>query len=906
VNLPANETVPIALTVEVPSDAPAGALGRVALRVAGPNETVERIVELSVTERIDVTLQVPTEVTIGPDGLEVEIINAGNVTEAATVELRRDGASLDLRDVELEPNASVAVRFGLVEEGLHEVLVTTERGAAVRGTVRVRRFGSPADAAFALQADVAAALGTSGRRALVFGLQGALSDFTTVDARVDGGAWDRSYAEARGAVWTVRLGSGWRDPYGLRLPGDLGLGAVWSQGRWSAAGQAGWLGEDRFGAAMAAAWYGDGAEAAGAIGVRAGRPVLAARWEAAPNEAVSLLVTGQLRAGVLDTSLRADLVEDEASSRIDLEGRDLIGPTARISFGVRHRLAGSEVYGEATAPLTEEGAWQGRLGLRETLITPLPGTLDLAAEWGTAESFARLGYRSEFLAGWRGGATAGVRQDDDGFGVTLDLITGRTGTDPIDLDARLLYAPATGVIDGQLGARTRFLVTPLDLALALGWDLGERDVALGSVLSWSDDTWSLALDATVGVGYAETALWRADVSLSSTYTFDLPVPDAFVTLAGGRRVGALEGRVATEAGEGLANVVLSVGQYRALTDVHGRYRLELTPGRYAVSVDVATVPVAYRLMGATRSEVEVALRATATFDVPVALGSALTGRLLEDRDGDDLADEPARGVVARVLVTDAEGLSRTAVSDAEGRFEIRALPPGTIRIEFFDLPQGASVVDGAKRSLDLTPGVAEGVEFVIRSAPTAVRSFGGSALRIRAVDLEVVRVPPGAAPVVRVEVVGEPHAVDVVTSAGAVDLVAIDGIWIGRVPVPSDAEAGVLPFTVRARSAAGDVERRGQFVVDLDAPIVVVTGDAPVRPGGVLLIEVTSYAVAVAVNASGPFGEVRLLEGEPGRWSGELIVPHDASDAVVELDVRVVDGAGREFAETYRFRVLAR
>ncbi len=905
VELRPDQSVPIAVTVEVPADTPAGAVARVTLEVVGPNGTAERTVELGVTERADVTLQAPAEVTIVPEGLGVEVANAGNVPEVVTVAFQRDGVTLDREDVALGPGAQATVRFELAEEGLHEVVLTTERGLVVRRTVRVLRFGSPADDPFTLSGEVAVVFGASGRRGLEVGLRGALSDFTTVDARVDGGTLDRSFAEARAETWSVRLGSGWRDPYGLQLPGDLGVGATWTGERWSASGQAGWLGEDRFGASVAAGWYGDGTEVAGAIGVRAGRPLLAVRWEANPNAALSVLAAGGFRAGVLDASLQTDLVDGEGSSRVSLEGRDLAGSTARVSFGVRHRLATAEVYGDATAPLTDAGPWQGRFGFRETLVTPLPGALDLSAQWGTAESFARLGYRSEFRAGWRGGATAGVRQNAEGFGVTLDLTTGRSGTDPVDVDARLVYLPESGALTGQLGARTRFLVAPVDLGLALGWNIDERDVAVGTNVAWSDDAWSLALDATVGVGYADATRWRADVTFSGAYAFDLAVPEALVTVAGGRRVGFLEGRVATAVGEGVADVVLSVGRYRALTDADGRFRLTLTPGRYTVVVDVATVPVAYRLTGDVRADVEIALRSTTTFDVPVVLGSALVGRLLEDRDGDDVADEPARGVVARVLITDADGLGRVTFADAEGRFEMRALPPGATRIEVFDLPRGASVVGDAIRSVTLAPAAVEQIDLTVRSVPTAVRSFGAATLRIRGVDVEVARVPAGAAPLVRVEVVGEPRSVQVATSAGTIDLAALDGVWIGRVPVPSDAPPGVLPFSVQARSADGDVERRGQLVVDPEAPAVLVTGDAPLRPGETLRVEVTAYFAASTVRGSGPFGEVPFVEGEPGRWSGQLVVPADAVDAVEELTVTVVDAEGREIEETYRFRVLA-
>ena len=129
--------------------------------------------------------------------------------------------------------------------------------------------------------------------------------------------------------------------------------------------------------------------------------------------------------------------------------------------------------------------------------------------------------------------------------------------------------------------------------------------------------------------------------------------------------------------------------------------------------------------------------------------------------------------------------------------------------------------------------------------------------------------------------------------------------WIGRVPVPATASAGVLPFVVVARSGDDATERRDQLVIELDAPLVEASGDGPTRAGSELRLEVVVYLEAAAVTADGPFGAVVLAEGDPGRWSGVLAVPGDAPDAVVELAVEVRGADGVAVTLPFRFRVLA-
>jgi len=256
-------------------------------------------------------------------------------------------------------------------------------------------------------------------------------------------------------------------------------------------------------------------------------------------------------------------------------------------------------------------------------------------------------------------------------------------------------------------------------------------------------------------------------------------------------------------------------------------------------------------------------------------------------------------------VIDADGLGRVVAADAAGGFELRGLPAGEARVEVFDLPLGASVVGEGVRALVLEPGVAAALTILVRPVPAQVATFGGGALRVRSVASEAARVPPGAAPLVRVEVAGGADGVEFEVGAEQVSLERDGSRWVGRVPVPASAGPGILPFVVVARSGDEVAERRDQLIVDPDAPLLEVSGDAPVRAGERLRLDVVAYIEAASVTADGPFGAIELLEGDPGRWAGVLDVPADAPDAVVELVIEAVDREGTAAKIPFRFRVLA-
>lgn len=303
---------------------------------------------------------------------------------------------------------------------------------------------------------------------------------------------------------------------------------------------------------------------------------------------------------------------------------------------------------------------------------------------------------------------------------------------------------------------------------------------------------------------------------------------------------------------------------------------------------------------------EIAAHEVTTVALTAVATTVLSGRVLEDRDGDGLPDEPARGVAARLLLTDAEGLRRLVATDEAGSFLVRGLLPGPVELRLIELPLGATAVGEDSQTVRLLPGLPTQVAFLVQPAAARAQPFAPRALRIRSIEVGAERLPPGAAPLLRVVVQGEADSVQVVTKDATHQLTLEDGVWTGRVTVPSTAAPGVYGFTVLAHAGDAEASRRGQLIIDAAAPILELSSNAPVRPGETLQVAVVAHVAADTLSLSQPFGDaVALTEEAPGRWVGVLDIPEDAEDAVYTLGVRVVTTDGKVYAEELRFRVVA-
>ena len=508
VTLAADRSTPIALTVEVPRDAPAFVAERVTLTVEADGVATTHSVELSVGERLALALEAPRDVTLSDEGVLVTVRNDGNGVERAVLELRRGAEVLERRELELTAGEHRAVQLPLRDDGSHTLLLVGERSGEVRRALGVVRFGAPPAVPLRLSGEVSAAVRSSGAWQGAVTLRGPLSDLATLDSRLDASTPRRSFAEVTAAHARVRLGAGWRDPLGLNLPSAQGVAATYRIDGITIAGS---LGVDDAGAVatgVGAEWRGDAVRVAAGAGWGDAAPVLALR-SASDASDTRWSVAASYRREVLSATIGGEFRDGASTTRLGLEALDLLGPAARLTASVQLRDADGVAYADARVPLAAQDTWNGRLGVTRSVLSALPGDLRLAGQLGTRESFARVSYQSALGGGWRTSTAFGVRADTTGVGLTLDNGWSNLGADAFAADLRVLYYPARGELDGRVSGRYQLERDAWTLSLGAAWDVGESRVGGTAAAVWRDGPWRVDVGATAGYDAGATTHWNA-------------------------------------------------------------------------------------------------------------------------------------------------------------------------------------------------------------------------------------------------------------------------------------------------------------------------------------------------------------------------------------------------------------
>lgn len=921
VRLEAGRSVPVVATIEVPRDAAALVPWSVLWTFDTGDVRIERRVVVTVTEQVEWDLEVPREHTLGAGELRVTARNLGNVAAEATVALFRGGEVVQVRTLGVAPGQGAELAFDPDDVGMHVVVLTSEGGHEVRRVVDVVRFGVRPPDPFALSAAAVASAATDGALAAALDLRGPLSDFAALEARLEAPNGLRSYAELTLPSATLRLGAPRGSPLGLAMPAAFGVSGTVRHADWTAAVAAGGAAGGAFTGTVGLRWADGTASFAAGAGLAAGRPVVALR---ADGRAAGLFAAADVgwdgdSGGV---GLRTEAAAAGGTIDVRAEARGIGSDRARADLGVR-LLAGDDVlYGDARGEFAGEAPWSVRLGASWAVRTEAPGSWRVHAQIGSRESFLQVARRADLGAAWHVSQVVGVRVDDLGAGFTLDAGVAGGGAANVAADARFVYRLASGELEGSLSARYQVDVDAWTLSASGAWEVGTRTLTAAFAAVWREGPWQVAWDATArrDATVGDDGGWNAVASATVGYAFAVPVPQTVTDAFGGRRLGTLAGRVvwvgadATAAAggssaeqAGVAGVVVEIGRMRFVTDEAGGFSVDLPPGRYRVAVVGPSVPIAARLLDEAAHDAEVRLRETTEVTWRAAATTALSGRVLVDTRGTGSADDPAAGVVARVLVTDAEGRGRWVATDADGSFVVRGLRAGAVEVSLAELPAGATVVGEGRRTVRLAAGTPAYLEFLVRPAELATQAFAARALRVLRVTLSTDRAPPGSAPLARVTVQGDANAVEIVSGDVVVALVRGDGEWVGRVPVPPDAPDGAWPFVVVARDDDGEASRRQQLVVDGTVEVAVLATDQPVRAGAVLTVTLTAHADVDAVIVASPFGgTVALREAAPGHWEGTLSVPADTADDVWPLTGEVTLADGRTLAVETRFRVLGR
>lgn len=912
IELAGGRVQPVAVTLAVPPDALALASDTVTLgvdvRPGGPDERLEASVVVGVSEVLDLLLEAPGTATLEEGGIPVTVTNRGNVGSAADLELRLGGEPVASRALTLAPQSRERVDLPIEAPGIYELILRDERGEQ-RRNVRVVQFGIPEPEPLLLLGTLEGGVDSSGGPLGSLSLAGPLSDFITLEARLTS-ELEGTFVDLAAERWTAHLGDDTPRPYRLDLPTDPGVQLSYLEESWGVTTALGRVEGDRFSGYLAGLYGESGWQVAGGVGLQAGGVLASGRGEADVDD-LTLAGSLDLRSSTLDAGASVQWTRPSdgvtASARLGLTRG--FGSEASVRIEGRASSLSDELYAELGLPIGAEATWDWRVGGGLNLLSNLPGRSRALFQVGARTSFALTQTRVDLGSGWQTQLGFGVVRNDVGTGLDFSTrwsaIQGESNSFQVDGD--LIYYPSLNDLRGRVNARFQTQLDTLGLLVSGGWDVTESTVQLGADAIWQEGDWQLR--ASLGGRYATDAAenpFGLDLSLSAGYAFGFTTPEPVVALAGGRRLGRLEGVV--RAGETpLAGVQIVVERFRLQSDDAGRFGAELAPGTYTVRVDVASLPVTYSLFDAVEVEVEIEVQEVATVTFDAVETALLEGRVLQDSDADGTPDEPPVGVAARLTLLEANGIVRSLQTDRDGRFQARGLRPGRVDLRLIEQPFGNVTVGESARTLTLAAGVTETVTFLSRPASAAARSFSGGALRIARIELERERVPPGAAPLVRVQVRGEPDRVTVTLADATVTLEGVDEQWTGRLEVPASAAPGVLTLSVVAGAGDEEVTRRGQLVVDPDAPLFETETTGPARPGQALPVTVTALFEAAGVSVVSPFGErVDLAEtaGEPGRWRGVLAVPDDAEDAVYTLRVELVDATGRRIEDEVRFRVL--
>lgn len=905
---------PVAVTVGVPAEAAAFTEDVITLELSTGQETLSASVELTVAELRGLDLEVPAEVVLGDDGFGVTVKNRGNVAESVMVSLVSAGQVLDSAELELAPQTQSEARLNAAEAGFFTLVLSRADEQVLTRSVRLIKYGVPPPSPFVLGGQAQLSLNTRTGWEGILELDGPLSDYTTLEARLDATTWRASFLELDTETWRARLGAGRSDPFRLSLPADFGLSGEYTSGAWGTAGALGLGSDGTLHGFMAGAFQQKEGEVAAGFGTRGGTWLTRSRanwtFEDVSSGALTLeTVDVEADLSYSDTGLsalaKATIKEEAARLGFGIRANQLFSNEARLSLNGSLAASGGTVSVSGSVPLAPEAEADFNFGLSAPMPSELPGTLSLNTKFGLNTSFANLSYLNEFPWGWRTNSHVGMINDDDGAALDIKSNWSLVGPTYLSLDSDLTWYPGQATLGGL---RFRYQSPVMRDAFTVfssgGWDIGARSVGLGLGALWQDDRWQLDLSADANYSYRLVEPWSASLDLSASYAFELGVPETLTEVAGGRRRGVVRGTVRAN-DTLLAGVEVQVGRYRLLTDEQGQYRAALTPGSYDVRIELASLPITYRLETSERVRVEVEAKEDVVQDFLVIETAALEGRVLQDTDADGNPDTPLQGLSATLGIIDAEGLQRAVATDETGFFRVQGILPGATEVRLLSGPLGSTPVGDAVQTVTLTAGEIGTVQLLLQPASARAQSFGGAALRVRRVSIEAERVPPGTAPLVSVEVQGEADSVTLVSPLGDVALSLENNLWQGRLTIPDNAPEGPLAFEIIATQGETEKSRRGQVIVSGDAAAFLVNIDGPVNAGEALSVTVTTFFAAQSVTVDHPFGESVSLEAgaNRGQWTGELAVPATTADDIYELNFLIVKEDGSRLAQLERVRV---
>lgn len=912
-DLAAGTSRPVAVTVAVPPNATAGSPDRVTLTAVGGGTQGSATTRVEVAQHQDLRLVVPNQIATGSD-LPVTVRNAGNVGATVTVKAMSDGQVIGQEELTLSPGKSSGLTFRVNQQ--NRIAITLMSGT----TVLAQRFvdtvvqGPPRLSTFSLEATASASLSSDLDWSGSIGLRGDLSDRVSLNLNLTADNPLRSFAEIRGQDFGVRIGNISGDALGLPAEGGFGASAVYFPGAFAVGATSGWLPGNQFTGRLEVGYSRDAQNLrlAGALGVRAGTPTVAASMSGSFVGGTAT-VRGSYDGARLGATYTMTGRDETGAYNVSFSVADALTEFGRFSASGNFFSGKTSVFVLGTAALGNQAASQAQVGATTQLAALPHGALTAATAIGVPESYATVSYEPDLRAEVKPSGGIGVvyRSQDLGWGISANgrvqlgrsSSTGPGWTGSLESQAR--YFPGSNAIRGRLSVRGLGNLPPWTLFGSAGWDVGTGTVGLNTGTIYRMGPWTMQFSA--GGTYAPASLepWGVQLQVQGNVQFDVPVPESIVQAAGGRSLGTLAIRVEAD-GVPLSGVNLDIGRYRVATGADGTVSLQLPPGVTTVSIDTTNLAANLQLLGDGQVSVKIQDQSTSDVAFQLQRTAAVKGLVLLDSTGDGVADAGPSGVSATIIVEDALGQTHSTTTAKDGSYVIRGLPPGATRVYVQQTPEGSSVVGPSKRTVDLAPGTTAVARFLIQPAIARATVFGGGGLRIREVLPESDTVPPGSAPLTTIRTVGSPESVTLVVNGTRIHATRSgNDSWQARVPV-STAAKGVLDFTVHARKGPEEATRKGELVIQPGIPSLNITATGVAAQGQIVHVHVHALFGATAVVASLPGeGQVSLDETAPGRWQGQVLVPSGAPLGVTTMYIVASRQGMPDVTASTQIRVVA-
>lgn len=901
--LSANKVKPLALTVQVPTDAKATHLEIVSLEVSNTALSQSAKVSLRVNEFHHLTVSVPDSLTIGQDQLSIEVHNKGNISEELRLTVKASAEEVLSQELKLEPFSQESILFQPQQEGLHVVELVQKDLVLATGFVKVVRIGISEPEALILTGQGIASISSEPGFQGSLGVAGPLSDFAFFESRLLLANWQTSFAELRTESFTARIGSAEARPFRLNLRGGFGLSGQWRppyQQNTHLAASFSWLEKDQFAGYLAGQYKDETTVLAAGSGFYRGNL----------SSDLKLLIgfdqsKWQARANLLGDKLnvegKVDVFNDFGNSSFELAAENLLLQEMLFRGAFRHKQETSEFFGGLSLGL-HELVWDAHLGSQIRLSESSLNPMQLGLQFGLSHSYITFQQSSFIAETWQTTNRFSLSLDPGGFALSLDS-SWLELAERLSFNANLYYRPQDGFFDTQLRALGKLELSNWPLLKAeLGWGLASQSLSFSNTLDYQLSDWQLSLSNKLAYDYGAPGGWRYGLSLQATYDFVLPVAESVIDTMGGRNLGQLLIKVSAE-GEAVSGVTVNVGRYRFLSDDTGSIAAFLSPGDYEVKLESSSLPSNYYLLSEADTRVSISLGSISELSFETSFASSIEGQVLEDDDADGLANPNARGVEASLLLTDSQGFKRQISTDSQGRFFVSRLKPGDFSLKLITIPQGASIVGNAEAVFSTRAKEKTQLSFLVQPASAKGQSFSSSKLRIRNVSLEVDTLPPGSSPLVKVELSSPADSLMLISDFGSFAFEMQDDSWLGRFPIPLGTATGVVSANLVAKRGDEAVSKAIKVFVDTNAPGHKLELNSPVRPGSSLLVDLQSWLYPLTLSLDSDFGASEFSPLSPGKYQARLAIPEDASDAVYSLKI-ILEAPGQNITITETFRVL--